>query len=156
MAKFHSGIEHNRVLKATAAGRRSTYIEWKIREVVDSIALTMRARVKIATELIHSRVVINISKPVGRNAKGRVIQRSKPGEYPRAETTQLMKSVESWVQVPRRRVAEGIIQAKVIAPGGADYAAILEKWKKLDRNYLIRTLNENRALVIKVLTGPIK
>lgn len=144
-------LEYARKRRVTAARTREARIEWYDNEVADKITMTMRQRVGLAVNLLRSRVVVNISKPVRRNSSGRVIERSKPGEFPRAETGQLMKNIHHQTTSPRRHVVEGI----VFVPNELHYAAILELWKPLDRNFLARTLNENRDVVTRILTGPI-
>jgi len=128
-------------------------LEWFAREVSDKIRLTMKQRVKVCTEIIHSRVVINISKPVTKSRGprgGRVVtNRSKPGEFPKADTGLLLKSIFSQVvESPRGRI-DGQVGS------GLDYAFYLEFSKKLDRSYLRKTLEENREIIQQILMGPI-
>jgi hypothetical protein len=90
------------VLKARAgrAGRQKesdVRWEWFINNVVSKTQLSMKSRVALATNLLRDRVVKNISRPVtkGVGPKGGkvVTNRSKPGEFPKAETTRLMKDI---------------------------------------------------------------
>ena len=140
--------------RGAEAGRRAYRIEWFIKNVTDKIEMTMRQRIAIATEMIHNKVVQNISKPVtvGVNSRGRrvVTQRSKPGEYPRADTGHLMRTIFSGVRKGNDGEWEGVVGTTL------DYGAILELSQRLNRTYLKRTLHENRQTVTKILTGPIR
>lgn len=104
--------------------------------------------------LLQSKVVVNISRPVTKTKGPRgglvVTNRSKPGEYPKADTTQLVKSIRTHVLRPRRAVIEGQVGTNL------SYGIILEKWPPIDRNYLKRTLMENITDVRSILTGPIR
>lgn len=136
------------------AGGRDVKIQWFIKRYTDDIAFTMKQRITVATILVHSRIVQNISRPVTKSTGprgGRVVtNRSKPGEFPKAETAQLMKSLFLVVVSPRRGRWEGRIGTPL------NYGGILEKWPQIDRNYAGRTLKENIAVVIRILTGPIR
>ena len=147
-------VSQGRLRRVRGAINRDIQIQWFIRETSDTIFLTLRQRMLIVTELLHSRVVQNISRRVTITTGprgGRVVSnRSKPGEYPKAETTQLMRTIMSQVVVPRKDVVVGMVGTPL------DYGAILERWPKLDRRYLVRTLNENLQPIMRILSGPIK
>lgn len=143
------------------ADERSARIEWFIQNVSDKIAHTMHQRVTIATHYVKDKVVRNISRPVtkkkgggGRDQSGRflktstkVTDRSKPGEFPKADTTQLMKTIFDEVQRDGKS-STGYIGTPLL------YGLILET--KMDRSFLQRTLEEERSTVTRILTGPIK
>src|SRR5574343_436875 len=86
-----------RARRASTARDRQVRMEWFADNVIDTVQMTMKDRVTLATDFIRNKVVQNISKSVvvGKNKFGRrkVIERSKPGEYPRADTNALMKSI---------------------------------------------------------------
>jgi hypothetical protein len=154
MPSRQSVINAARTRRVRAALNRDIKIQWFIREVSNKIELTMRRRVRVATELVTSRIIQNISRPVTVSTGprgGRVVtNRSKPGEFPKSDKGDLLKSIFNVVVTPRRGMVEGRIGSEVIHGG------ILERSAKLDRNYAARTLNETRALVLQILTGPIK
>lgn len=161
-------IENARARRAGAASQRATEAEWFIEQVSSKVALTMQRRVRLATEFVKNQVIRNISRPVtktqvtgkqGRNEKGqftagrkytRVTDRSKKGEFPKADTTQLMKTIFSSYQT----FGPGNYAGYVGTP--LDYGVILETSPQFDRSFLVRTLNEERDNVMKILTGPIK
>lgn len=126
-------------------------IEWFIKNVSDKVQLTMKQRVTLAASILRDRVVQNISVPVTKGTGplgGRVVtNRSKPGEFPRADTTQLMKTIFDDV-----RFSSGAWEGYVGTP--LDYGLILET--KMNRLLLVRTLAETRPVITKILTGPIK
>jgi hypothetical protein len=106
----------------------------------------------MASSYLLDKTVRNISvavvKDIGkRSGRIQVIQRSLPGEFPRADTTQLMKTLftdlkeigGSW---------EGYLGSPL------DYSLFLEL--KMNRKFMTRTLNEERGAITRLLTGPIK
>ncbi len=137
---------------AAGAGRRAVRIEWFIENVSDRIQLTMKRRVGIATELLKSKVVRNISiavvKGIGPRGGRVVTGRSKPGEFPRAETTMLLKNIFSGVRETSRGVWDGFVATSL------DYGVILET--RMHRSFLVRSLREERSKITRILTGPIK
>lgn len=122
-------------------------IDWFVEDVVAKIESSMESRVVIATELLRSQTVKNISKPVrkGTGPKGGKIigDRSKPGEFPRADTGQLMRTLLTDV----REVRDGVFEGSVSTP--LDYGVILEVRKK--RSFLRRTLNEELPRIKAIL-----
>lgn len=139
--------------RVVAAKKRDIDIRWFIDNVSDTVAFTMKQRMQKSIELLHSRVVQNISRPVTKTTGpkgGKVVtNRSKPGEYPKVDTGQLLKNIMSGVRTPRR----GVVEGWVATPLG--YGAILEKWPKIDRKYMGRTLSENNLVIARILIGPI-
>lgn len=148
--KADARVEAARQRRVGAAQQSSVRIEWFINEVSNKITMTMERRVWMATEFLKSKVVQNISRPVTKGTGsrgGRVITgRSVAGEFPKAETTQLMKTLMSGVIV-----RGGIIDGFVGTP--LDYGVILEL--RMRRSFLVRTLNEQRGQITRLLTGPI-
>lgn len=134
--------------RSTTDARRNVDIQWFTKKVTDTINLTMKSRVKLATEFIKDKVVRNISRPVTKGSGGRVTDRSKPGEFPKAETTQLLKTIFGDVITVKPGMYDGFIGTPL------DYGLILET--RMNRSFLKRTFEENRALVIRMLSGPIK
>ena len=126
-----------------AASARGGKTEWFINEVVGDAGLSMKQRVTLATEYLKTRVIRNISKPVGRIGK-RVVERSKPGEFPRAETTQLLKTIFTDFDF---NDDAGTYIGYVGTP--LDYGLILET--RMDRSFLVRTFNEELTVVKKIL-----
>ncbi len=135
--------------QARRAARGNVSVKWFDKEVIGKVNLTNRQRMRVATEFLKSTVVKNISKPVGKTGSPvRITERSKPGEFPRADTTQLMKTIFGEVVTVGKNVHDGIIGTPL------DYGLILET--RRDRSFLKRTLDENRTTVTKILTKPIK
>lgn len=137
--------------RGSRAGKDNVRIEWFVSKVANRLDLTMRQRVTIATKFLETRVVKNISKAVTKGTGprgGRVVtDRSKAGEFPRAETTQLLKSIFTDVKA-RKGVVDGFVGVPL------DYGVTLET--EMDRSYLERTLNEERKRITRMLTGPIR
>lgn len=136
--------------RARSSAKGDFKIEWFAKRVTDKVALSMKKRIKIATALLLTKTVKNISRPVTKGTGprgGRVVtNRSKPGEFPKTDTTLLMKLIEDV------RKVGGVWTGHVGTP--LDYGLILET--KMNRSFLVRTLNENRAGLTRILTGPIK
>lgn len=149
-----------RARRSQGQAARSARVEWYIENVANVIQMTMKERVKLATHFLKNKVVSNISTPVGkagrsRNSKGRftkarVTERSKPGEFPRADTTQLMKSIFEEVIERNKMVVDGYVGTPL------DYGAILEVSSKLNRSFIKRTMQEQQNTIKRILTGPLK
>ncbi len=150
-AKIGAQVLAARSRRAGARLRGEAKIDWFINNVSNKVNLTMEKRVGLATELVKSQTVKNISRPVTKAAGprgGRVIlNRSKPGEFPKADTTQLMKSIFARIE-KRKGVTDGFVGTPL------DYGLILET--KMNRSFLRRTLLEEQHRVKKILTGPIR
>ena len=156
-----------RARRETRWNQQEVEIQWFIDRVSKEIAIAMDKRVRLATEWVKHRVVRNISTPVGkarkvykdtfadsvtgkistkRRTKTVTTERSKPGEFPRADTTQLMKTIFS-----AYRKEGGDLIGFVGTP--LDYGLILEI--RMKRSFLVRTLQEESDKVRAILTGPL-
>ena len=145
-----------RARRRQQAADRSARTQWFIDEVSDKVAMSLKQRVRLATQFLKDKVIRNIGVPVvraqGRNRLGqftrkRVRVRSRPGEFPRADTTQLMKSIfDDYTNDDQQHLGH------VGTP--LDYGLILET--KRDRSFLKRTLDEEQSTITRILTGPIK
>ncbi len=139
-----------RARRVIRAGKSEVRVELMLKEVVGKINLTLVQRVKLATELVKSRIIKNISiavvKETGPMGGIIVTQRSIAGEFPRADTTHLMKTIFSVVE-KNKTGTSGYIGTPL------SYGLILEL--KRNRSFLVRTLNEERSKVMRILTGPI-
>ena len=144
-----------RARDVASKGLDTTRIEWFIEEVSDKINMTVEQRVRLATTYLRDKVVRNISRPVtksrvtGKSGKSytRVTDRSKAGEFPKADTTLLMKTIFD----EQIHEEEGIYDGAVGTP--LEYGLILEL--QMDRSFLVRSLNEERNTIVRILTGPI-
>ncbi len=123
-------------------------LDWFADEVLSTISQTVEKRVKIAAEYLKSKIVRNISKPVKWHSGpkgGRVVtERSLPEEFPRADFTHLKNTIFTHTA----RVGNHVYDAYIGTP--LDYGVILEL--KLNRSFLRRTLNEERATIQKMLS----
>ena len=137
--------------RAGASAAWEVRIEWFTENVSNKVAMSFRQRMNMATQHLKDKVVRNISTPVIKGTGprgGRVVTgRSKPGEYPHADTKQLLKTIFQEV----REVSPGVIEGYVVTP--LDYGLILET--RMDRSFLVRTLNEELGVLRQMLTGPI-
>lgn len=155
--------------------RVSARMKWYGEQVARDIRIPLAGRVKLAAELLRGKVVANISRPVYKYQKeltrgprkGQTVtvtypeSRSKPGEFPRAETSTLLRNIEwqmasndpakpiSQVLVPEQIQRQGNTQAKLKTT--LDYALILET--RLDRSFLKRTFEESLPVLQNVITG---
>lgn len=133
-------------------GEAGVRFESNLDNVLKTVNLSMEKRVRFATEFLLTTITKNINVGVTRLTGprgGKVVIRSKPGEFPRAETTQLKKTLIKDVRQTRPGLWEGFIGTPL------NYGLILES-KRLDRSFLVRTLNEQRAMITRILTGPIR
>ena len=146
-----AAIEAARSRRVSSAAERNAKTEWFINEVSQAVRMPLRARVRLATELVKNRIIRNISRPVTKTVVGRkvvVSNRSKPGEFPKADMTQLLKTVFS----AYAEEAEGSYTGYVGTP--ISYGVILEL--RMARSFMVRTLRESYSDVLRILTGPIK
>ncbi len=153
MASEFSPAVVNAYYRRTArADKDLVRFQWFLKEVSDKISMTMEQRVRMATAHLLSKVIKNISVPVTKatrisNRRVYVTERSKSGEFPRADTTQLLKTTFSDL----KKHGQGLIDGAVGTP--LDYGLILET--KMNRSFLARTLNEEHDTITRMLTGPI-
>lgn len=148
------------------AARERRIARWNVRinwfgdRVRRNVHMGMETRLKVTAQLLRDRVVINISIPVvkakrkvtstdpatGRtrtSTKTVVTERSKPGEFPRADTTRLMKDIfwelrlEEWAA----RVGTTL-----------DYGLTLELYMR--RSFLRRTLFETQNQIGVIIASP--
>lgn len=141
-------IENAKQRRASTAGVKSKRTQWFIDETVSAVNLMAGQRVKLATEFLKNKVIVNISRPVTKTVVGGrtiVTNRSKPGEFPKADTTQLMKTIFSDYESK-----EGSHVGYVGTP--LDYGLILEL--HMQRPFLLRTFNEEYENIMKILNGP--
>ena len=147
-------IQAAQARRAAGAVQAEARLEWFGSEVMAGANLNLKQRMEIVTEYLRSKTVTNISRPVTKTKgkrSGRIVvtNRSKSGEYPKADTTQLLKSIAKDVRVIGRDVVDGYIGTPL------DYGLILETSKRLNRSFLTRTFREERGRVIQMLTGPV-
>ena len=127
--------------------RFAARIEWLGERLQSEIRIGMRARVRLAAQLLRDKVVINISRPVHkyRGRRGRIVvdptSRSKPGEFPKADTTRLMKDIYYEVR------GDGL---EAIVGTTLDYGLILEVAR--NRSFLRRSLGEMESVIRSILT----
>lgn len=135
--------------KALDVTPRST-IKWNGTQVERNIRIGLRTRIKLAAQLLRDRVVVNISRPVTKyvSVSGRTrvdsASRSREGEFPKADTTRLMKDI-FW-----RMEDQG---ESAIVGTTLDYGLLLEV--KMQRSFLRRTLLEQQPMIRTILlAGP--
>lgn len=150
---------HSRM--AEARTRRQTRMDARIRWFSDrferGLQLTMSQRLRVAVQLLRDQIVINLSTPVVKvrrkrtrdtswGAKGSSYtwvdpaSRSRPGEYPHAETTRLMKDIFYDFPTP----------LSAIIGTSLKYGVRLEVL--MNRSFLRRTLWEMQPILADILT----
>ena len=142
-----------RARRGQSGQRADVRLQWFINDVLDKVNLPLKQRTMLATEVLRRTVVQNISRPVTKaksKRTGRIVvsDRSKPGEFPKADTTLLMKTIFG----ETRNVSEGVYDGYVGTP--IDYGLRLEL--HMDRSFLRRTFNDMLPTITRILTGPIK
>ncbi len=149
------GVLAARSRRGARAGKTKVETKWFIDDVVNKVSMTLHQRAILTKSFLESKVVQNISRPVTKRKgkrTGRIVasNRSKAGEFPKADTTQLMKTIFGVVLPGGRNIWDIFIGTPL------DYGLILETNKRLNRSFLVRTLREELPVVTKILTGPIK
>lgn len=125
--------------------RFNVRLQWFGDRVASGVRIGMQARLRIAAQMLRDKVVINLSTPVRKyKSRGRTrvdrASRSKPGEFPRADTTRLMKDIYF-------ETGEG----RAIVGTTLDYGLVLEVAR--NRSFLRRTMDEMAADLTRILTS---
>lgn len=166
-ARTSRAVEAARARRTARAAADVVRVRWFIDEVCQQVRIPLKARVKLATTYLMNKVVLNLSTPVRKivtysmhskvvGGKAKLVSRvrvdpasrSRPGEFPRADTTQLMRTIFTDYQEPETGAFAGFVGTPL------DYGLVLEIRKQ--RSFLVRTLNEERPNIMKILTGPIR
>lgn len=144
---------------ARRRARVQARVEWFGEKVRNNIRIGMGTRIRLAAQLLRDKTVVNISRPVtkirgggkrrgagGRFVKGRKTRvdpasRSKPGEFPKADTTRLLKDIFFDVNTKTLRAIVGTT---------LDYGLWLET--RMNRSFLRRTLREMHPKLTRILT----
>lgn len=151
---WHARMSEARQRRQT---RMNARIVWFSDRFERGLQLTMSQRLRVACQLLRDQIVINLSVPVVKvrrkrtrdtawGAKGSSYtwvdpaSRSRPGEYPHAETTRLMKDVFYDMVTPLR----GIVGTSL------KYGVRLEL--EMNRSFLRRTLLEMQPIIADILT----
>jgi hypothetical protein len=128
--------------------RFDTRLNLYIERIVQRTTLTVRQRVRMCGQFLLDRTRINLSRPVrkiktkaGRIAVDRA-SRSKRGEFPRADTTTLMKGIFL-----------NMSEDGMIARVGTPHAYGLRLEVQMDRSFLRRSLNELREYFLIIIQG---
>lgn len=128
--------------------RLQSRIKWFGTNAFQEMNLTIAQRVALAGQLLRDKVVANLSKPVRKftNRSGKMAvdpnSRSKPGEYPRADTTRLMKSITYSQKGTEARIGTNVKYGLLHEVG--------------ERPFLSRTLKALRPTIVKILTQRIR
>jgi hypothetical protein len=143
-------------------GERQARVDIKVRlfitQTLKKRKLNAAQRVRIAGQFVLDKIKTNLSRPVrkikriGKSADGTRTtrttvdpkSRSKPGEFPRADTTRLMKDIfhihDANEANPSSKLGTTL-----------KYGLLLEV--TMDRSFLRRTLNEMRSQILLILKG---
>lgn len=133
--------------------RISSRIQWFDKRLQRGLKIAMSTRLKFVGQLVRDQVVQNLSIPVVKEVStkaGRRMtrvardSRSKPGEFPRADTTRLMRDIFCELSKDGKTVWVGTT---------LDYGLILES--KMDRSFLVRTLREMEPDIRNLMTAGI-
>ena len=125
-------LARQEVARARRQVRIDVRIESFARQVEENLRRGIQTRIELAAQLLRDQVVQNVSIPVVRGAGsrgGKQKARSRPGEFPRADTKRLMRDVFWETERDRGRVGVTL-----------DYGLFLEI--NMDRSFLRRTLND--------------
>lgn len=90
-------VQRMTAARAARLTRIATRWKWYDQKIVNGLVQTMDQRLDVVGAMLRERIVANLSIPVetatGPRGGRRVIRRSKPGEFPRAETRELMRTI---------------------------------------------------------------
>ena len=155
MAKFSKAVEKAQARRVFRAEAR---MNWSWDKLLKDVSLTVKQRVEEAAKHLETKIVQNISKAVvkevvrrrsretGRLRKKTVVtERSKKGEFPRADTTHLMKSIFSGVYSDGKDGWIGYVGTPLY------YGLILEVSEELDRRYMTKTFEQELPAIEAIL-----
>lgn len=145
------GVARAAAARSQRLSALNTRLIWFGEQVKKGLNITMRTRLGVAGKILQDMVVANISIPVvkvkgSRSGRLQVIERSKPGEFPRLDISRLQKDIFWRYATFGNEVQVGTT---------LDYGAILETSQGLKRGFLRRTLNENLPTFRKFLTAKV-
>ena len=156
MAKLPGTLKNIAKARERQAGLQAKYgqrggkvqIDWNGEKMQKIMAAKLRTRLKVASQLVKDQTKRNISRPVlkykgVRSDKTQIDpeSRSKPGEFPKADTTRLMKDIFN----------EVLSDTQAVVGTTLDYGLLLET--RMDRSFLRRTLQEMLPTVKRILTA---
>ncbi len=124
-------------------------IDSQMDAALEGAKLMMAKRLLRAMQFLQQQHIERVSKPVVKIG-GRVIERSKPGEYPRLETGHGRTGVVYAPQTPEEIVAEGLV-VRLGQMRNSWYMLHLELHK--DRLGFIKTADDLREMVKALITG---
>ena len=154
MAGFHSGTGLSYGGMGVRGALRKGQEKWFIKEMMADVSTTMAQRVRTACIYLEAKVKENISVPVTYSTGpkgGKIVHRSKPGEYPRMEKKILRGAITHRTINYSKLQAQGIVTVKL---DQAPYGKHLEESNYLNRFYLLRTYYENFHIIQRMMTGP--
>lgn len=145
------GVEAARQRRAAYAGTAAVHLESFIDDFARRTDLTMSQRASVVAKYLQDKITRNISVPVVKAPSPRtghimVVERSKPGEFPRADSSTLRRSIFWDAKQDGSRLS-------VFVGTPIGYAVPLELM--MDRRFLTRTLDEERGTITRMLTGRI-
>lgn len=151
MAKYSPAVERARTRSIARAGRDLVRIESFVEQVANRLDLGVHKRLTTAVAFLKTKTVKNISQPVTKTVspQGNIVvtDRSKPGEFPKADTTLLMTTIMSGVKRDGSAWL-GFVGTPV------DYGVILEL--RMQRPFLVRTLTEEAGTISRIMRRPIR
>jgi len=151
---WHARMSEARARRQT---RMNARIVWFSDRFERGLQLTMQQRLRVAAQLLLDQIKINLSTPVVKVDRKRTrdtawgkkgssyrwvdpASRSRPGEYPHAETTLLMKTTFMDMPSPLRAIVGTPLK----------YGVKLEL--EMNRSFLRRTLWEMQPILADILT----
>lgn len=134
---------------------REARLDWYGDQVKRTVFEVSRRRVVAAVAYFKKRVISNLSVPVGTitGPRGGITKiRSKPGEFPRKDTGELIRTLDSGIVILPGGIWDGWVGTPL------DYGLYLEVGtrKMAARPWLTRTLYEEQAAITAILTAPIR
>lgn len=126
----------------------ATHVKWFGQKWLDEIRKDQTKKMQKAVRLVRNEVVKSLGVKVGRNANGRVTERSKPGEPPRLETGELRRSIATEVDTDRGEVVGRVGTNK-------EYAKYLELPAYLNRPFLLPAVARTKDQVANIFKTPL-
>ena len=128
--------------------RLNQRIDTLILKFHQGLKATIEERMAIAGSLVRDAAKINVSVPVRRDSRRRVIERSLPGEFPRIETGRLRTDIFM-------RSSSTPTKITVQVGTSLNYGRILETSTRLNRSFLRRTVREMKSEILQIVGKPL-
>ena len=125
---------------------RNITVHWHVGAFQNALFSELRNRIQIVGHYLKNKTQENVSVLVDMDSRGNVTQRSRPGEFPRMETGELRDSIKVDFENSGLNASVSV---------GAEHGIKLEVYKRWNRSFLVRTLQEEKQYIRSIMMKPL-